>query len=65
MSNWDDGMVLVDAVALGVTGNINVGGNVEVTGDVRLLGADVAEQFQVDGEDLEPGTVVVADPPRT
>lgn len=59
-SGREDGMVLVDAATLGVTGQVNVNGDVNVMGDVRLLGGDVAEQFRVDGPDLEPGTVVVA-----
>src|SRR5207249_6063874 len=33
-------------------------GDIEVTGDLRLLGADVAEQFDVLG-DVDPGTIVV------
>lgn len=35
-------------------------GDVEVTGDLRLLGADVAEQFDV-LDDVDPGTIVVVD----
>jgi hypothetical protein len=41
---------------------LHVAGNATVTGDVLLAGADCAEQFDsADGEQLEPGTVVVID----
>jgi hypothetical protein len=40
-------------------------GDVEVTGDIRLLNADCAEDFDVDTEDIEPGSVlVIADEDR-
>jgi hypothetical protein len=38
-----------------------VNGDVEVTGDIRLKGADCAEDFDVSGREIEPGTVVVID----
>jgi hypothetical protein len=34
-------------------------GDVEVTGDIRLLNADCAEDFDVEAEGVEPGTVLV------
>ncbi|MFZ0548323.1 MAG: hypothetical protein WAM60_22945 [Candidatus Promineifilaceae bacterium] len=34
-------------------------GDVEVTGDIRLINADCAEDFNVSGTDVEPGTVMV------
>jgi hypothetical protein len=40
-------------------GNITVSGNVEVGGDIRLLNADCAEEFELEFDDIEPGTVVV------
>jgi hypothetical protein len=41
---------------------LHVAGDVTVTGDVLLTGADCAEQFDAgDGQELEPGTVVVID----
>jgi hypothetical protein len=41
---------------------LHVAGDTTVTGDVLLTGADCAEQFDtVDGQQLEPGTVVVID----
>jgi hypothetical protein len=41
---------------------LHVAGDITVTGDVLLTGADCAEQFDAgDGQQLEPGTVVVID----
>jgi hypothetical protein len=34
-------------------------GNVAVTGDIKLLNADCAEDFEMDEENVEPGTVMV------
>lgn len=46
---------------LGVTEHLNVNGDVSVLGGVRLLGDDVAEQFEsVDDSEIDPGSVVVA-----
>jgi hypothetical protein len=43
-----------------VTLNVDVNGNLGVLGDVSLVGADVAEEFDaIQGEDIEPGSVVV------
>lgn len=38
---------------------IDPGGDVSFTGDVTLIGADCAELFSVDGDDAEPGDVMV------
>jgi hypothetical protein len=41
--------------------HVHVGGDIHVKGDVQLEGADLAEQFDVEGEGfVEPGCVVVA-----
>ena len=41
-------------------GNIQVVGDIEVSGDIRLTNADCAEEFDVvEGETIEPGTVMV------
>jgi hypothetical protein len=64
-----------DGAGIGVTGTSKSGigihgkggrlaglfeGDVEVTGDIRLANADCAEEFDVvDGDDAEPGTVMV------
>ena len=41
--------------------HVGVDGNIDCTGDIRLLGADCAEDFDVDAvEDVEPGSVMVA-----
>jgi hypothetical protein len=46
-----------------VTGQVR--GNLNVTGDVRLVGFDVAEEFELDGiADAEPGTVMVFEDDR-
>jgi len=43
-----------------VTLDLTVNGNLGVVGDISLAGADVAEEFElIDGEDAEPGSVVV------
>jgi hypothetical protein len=42
-------------------GNVQVTGDVEVRGDISLVNEDVAEEFEVDDADVEPGTVVVFD----
>lgn len=45
---------------VGVNLDLNVNGNVNVMGDVQLVGADLAEEFGVVGDDgVEPGCVVV------
>lgn len=44
-------------------GNVHVTGSIDVGGDVRLLGADLAEGFDVASSDqIEPGSVLVLDP---
>ena len=51
-------------VATGVVtakGDVRVGGDIEVAGDVRLLGADLAEGFEVDDRRIRPGSVLVLD----
>jgi hypothetical protein len=40
-------------------GNVQVSGNVEVKGDIVLTGADCAEEFSVEVEGVEAGTVMV------
>lgn len=41
--------------------HVHVGGNIHVKGDVQLEGADLAEEFEVEGDGfVEPGCVVVA-----
>ena len=40
-------------------GNVVVTGNVEVQGDIRLVNADCAEEFELEADPVEPGTVVV------
>jgi hypothetical protein len=45
---------------VGVDGDLNVNRDVTVVGDVKLLGGDLAEEFDVVGElDAEPGSVMV------
>jgi hypothetical protein len=45
---------------VGVTLDLNVNGNIGVMGDISLVGADVAEEFElIEGDDAEPGSVVV------
>lgn len=45
---------------VGVSRDLRVNGHVQVMGDVQLIGADLAEQFGVVGdEDVEAGSVVV------
>jgi hypothetical protein len=41
-------------------GHVRVTGNLIVVGDIQLAGADLAENFEVDGH-VEPGTVMVLD----
>jgi hypothetical protein len=46
--------------ALDVNGNVFVTGDIRLNGDIKLLGADCAENFDVDEfQDLEPGLVMV------
>jgi hypothetical protein len=40
-------------------GSVHVTADLTVEGDVRLTGADLAEEFDVVGQDVEPGCVVV------
>lgn len=40
---------------------VNVSGDIEVGGDVRLLGADLAEGFEVHDRAVAPGSVLVLD----
>jgi hypothetical protein len=45
---------------VGITADLNVNGNVSTLGDVRLVGADLAEQFTVEGDlSVWPGAVMV------
>ncbi len=41
-------------------GGMSIGGDIFVRGDIQLVGADLAEEFCGDGDDIEPGCVVVA-----
>lgn len=43
------------------TTKLHVVGDITATGDVLLSGADCAEEFDIEGEQPEPGTVVVID----
>jgi hypothetical protein len=52
-----EGGTLVFSVTSG--GNAYFAGNVSVDGDVTLTNADCAEDFNISGGDVEPGTVMV------
>jgi hypothetical protein len=59
-----DGVVGLSASGVGVHGKGGrlaafFEGDVEVTGDIRLLNADCAEDFEVEPDGVEPGTVLV------
>lgn len=46
--------------AVGVDGDLNVNRDIAVLGDVKLVGADLAEEFDLlDDRDVDPGSVVV------
>ena len=38
---------------------IQVNGDIMATGDVRLTGADCAEEFEIEGQAPDPGTVLI------
>ena len=50
---------LEDPAALAPTERLVVVGNIVATGDIRVAGADCAEEFCVNGERVDPGTVMV------
>jgi len=39
-------------------GRVLVQGDIQVTGDINLVNADCAENFDISGEEIEPGTVM-------
>ena len=46
--------------AVGIDGDLNVNRDIAVLGDIKLVGADLAEEFDVvDDRDVDPGSVVV------
>jgi hypothetical protein len=63
-STFDSSVTFMNNIAVGggaVFENVHVHGDVNVDGDVVLAGADCAEDFDIVGAALEPGTVVVID----
>jgi hypothetical protein len=63
-STFGSSVTFMNNIAVGgsaVFENVHVHGDVNVDGDVVLAGADCAEDFDIVGAALEPGTVVVID----